>query len=50
MPTNGVSMNAGHIQVDDENGNEILNRELEASMVQTLELSINDEYWPGSDR
>jgi len=46
--TNGVSMNAGHIQVDDENGNEILNRELDSIDGTDIQLSINDEYWPGS--
>ena len=46
--TNGVSRNAGHIQVDDENGNEILNRELDSIDGTDIELSINDEYWPGS--
>jgi hypothetical protein len=46
--TNGVSRNAGHIQVDDENGNEILNRELDSIDGTDIQLSINDEYWPGS--
>jgi hypothetical protein len=46
--TNGVSRSAGHIQVDDENGNEILNRELDTIDGTDIQLSINDEYWPGS--
>ena len=46
--TNGVSKSAGHIQVDDESGNEILNRELDTIDGTDIELSINDEYWPGS--
>ena len=46
--TNGVSKNAGHIQVDDENSNEILNRELDSIDGTDIQLSINDEYWPGS--
>jgi hypothetical protein len=46
--TNGVSRNAGHLQVDDENGNEILNRELDSIDGTDIQLSINDEYWPGS--
>jgi hypothetical protein len=45
--TNGVSMNAGHIQVDDENGNEILNRELESLDGTDIGLSIEGEYYIG---
>ena len=44
---NGVSMNAGHIQVDDENGNEIFNRELDSLDGTDIELSIEGEYWTG---
>lgn len=43
--TNGVSMNAGHIQVDDENGNEILKRELESLDGTDIELSTEGEYY-----
>jgi len=46
--TNGVSKNAGHIQVSDENGDEILNRELDSIDGTDIQLSLNDEYWPGS--
>ena len=42
---NGVSMNAGHIQVDDENGNEILNRELDSLDGSDIELSVEGEYY-----
>lgn len=42
---NGVSMNAGHIQVDDENGNEILKRELESLDGTDIELSTEGEYY-----
>jgi len=43
--TNGVSMNAGHIQVDDENGNEVLNRELESLDGTDIGLSTEGEYY-----
>jgi hypothetical protein len=46
--SNGVSRNAGHIQVNDENDNEILNRELDSIDGTDIQLSIIDEYWPGS--
>jgi hypothetical protein len=42
---NGVSMNAGHIQVDDENGNEVLNCELDSLDGTDIELSIEGEYY-----
>lgn len=45
--TNGVSMNAGHIQVDDENGNEILNRQLESLDGTDIGLSTEGEYYVG---
>jgi len=44
---NGVSMSAGHIQVDDEEGNEILNRELDSLDGTDIELAIEGEYWTG---
>lgn len=44
---NGVSMNAGTLQVDDENGNEILNRQLESLDGTDIELSTEGEYWIG---
>lgn len=43
---NGVSMRAGHIQIDDENGNELLNRELESLDGTDIKLSTEGEYWP----
>ena len=43
--SNGVSMNAGHIQVDDENGNEILNRELDSINGGDIGLSLMGEYY-----
>lgn len=43
--TNGVSMNAGHIQVDDENGNEILNRQLESLDGTDIGLSTEGEHY-----
>ena len=45
--TNGVSRLAGHLQVDDENGNEILNRDLDSIDGTDIELSIGGEYWAG---
>ena len=45
--SNGVSMNAGHIQVDDEEGNEILLRELDSLDGTDIELAIEGEYWTG---
>ena len=44
---NGVSMNAGHIQVDDEEGNEVLLRELDSLDGTDIELAIEGEYWTG---
>ncbi len=44
---NGVSMNAGTLQVDDENGNEILNRQLESLDGTDIELSTEGEYYVG---
>lgn len=44
---NGVSMNAGTLQVDDENGNEILNRQLESLDGTDIGLSTEGEYWIG---
>ena len=44
---NGVSMNAGHIQVNDENGDEILNCELESLDGTGIGLSTEGEYYPG---
>jgi hypothetical protein len=38
-------MNAGHIQIDDENGNEVLNRELDSLDGSDIELSVEGEYY-----
>jgi len=43
----GVSMSAGHIQVDDEEGNEVLLRELDSLDGTDIELAIEGEYWTG---
>lgn len=44
---NGVSMSAGYIQIDDENGNEILKRELESLDGTDIGLSTEGEYYIG---
>ena len=45
--TNGVSMNAGTLQIDDENGEEVLNRSLETLDGTDIGLTIEGEYWTG---
>jgi hypothetical protein len=45
--TNGVSLDAGHIQVDDENGDEILNCELDNLDSVGIEVEYGEEYSPG---
>lgn len=42
---NGVALSAGSIQVDDENGNEVYNRQLESLDGTDIQLSSEGEYY-----
>lgn len=44
----GVSRNAGTLQIEDENGNTVLERSLDSIDGTDIGLSCNDEVWAGS--
>lgn len=45
---NGVSRNAGTIQIEDENGDTVLERSLDSIDGTDISLCCNDEVWAGS--